>query len=98
MVNISIDHMEQVMLFIIHGFIGGVLWLMIHWTWDVKNVTQHTIVSAISGYIYWILHYEYNFPNAFLTIVVGYFSTDFIKNLFEKLGKIIQGGKSLNNL
>jgi len=78
---------EEVALFVIHGFLGGVLWLLIHWQWTKKAVVQHTIVSAIAGYIYWLLHSEYNFPNGLMSIISGYFGVDFIKQVVELFGK-----------
>jgi len=71
-------------LFSFHGFLGGVLWLFVKWRWRKKEVAQHTIVSAIAGYIYYLLHSEYNFPNSVIAVVVGYFSVDFVRNIFEK--------------
>lgn len=77
----------EVIIFIFHGFLGGVLWLLVNWQWSKRSIVQHTIVSAISGYIYWLLHSEYNFPNSMMAIVTGYFSVDFIKHVFDFLGK-----------
>jgi len=77
----------DVVLFIFHGFLGGLLWLLIYWRWNKRAVVQHTIVSAIAGYLYWLLHSEYNFPNAIMTIVVGYFSVDFVKQIMRFFAK-----------
>lgn len=71
-------------LFSFHGFLGGVLWLLVNWKWRKKEVAQHTIVSIIAGYIYYLLHSEYNFPNSVIAIVVGYFSVDFVRNVFKR--------------
>jgi len=71
-------------LFSFHGFLGGVLWLLVNWKWRKKEVAQHTIVSTIAGYIYYLLHSEYNFPNSVIAIVVGYFSVDFVRNVFKR--------------
>ncbi|RKX44968.1 MAG: hypothetical protein DRP27_05335 [Thermotogae bacterium] len=73
--------------FILHGFIGGVLWLFVHWQWSKKAIAQHTFVSAIAGYLYWLLHSEYNFPNGFMAIISGYASVDFIKQIVEVFGR-----------
>jgi len=78
---------DDVVLFVFHGLLGGILWLFIHWEWTKKAIAQHTVVSAIAGYLYCLLHSEYNFPNSVMTIVSGYFSTDFIKSVFEFLWK-----------
>ena len=76
-----------VALFIIHGLLGGILWLLIHWQWTKKAVVQHTIVSAIAGYLYWLLHSEFNFPNSLMSVISGYFGVDFIKQIVEFFGK-----------
>ena len=77
----------QIWLFIFHGFLGGVLWILVHWKWDKRNITQHTVVSAIAGYIYWILHNKYACSDSFMAIIVGYFSVDFIKQITSFFGK-----------
>jgi len=83
----------EIFLFVFHGFLGGVLWLFIHWKWTKKSIVQHTIVSAMAGYLYWLLHSEYNFPNSVMTIIAGYFSVDFFKEVFEFFGKRRNGAK-----
>jgi len=83
----------EVVLFVFHGLLGGILWLFVNWQWSRKPVLQHTIVSAISGYVYWLLHSEYNFPNSVMTVVSGYFSVDFVKHVFEFFGKVRNGGR-----
>jgi len=40
---------NEVLIFIFHGFLGGVLWLFMNWIWTKKAIAQHTIVSAIAG-------------------------------------------------
>lgn len=77
----------EMSLFIVHGLLGGILWLFIHWVWTKKAIAQHTVVSAISGYLYWCLHSEYNFPNSVMAIVSGYFSVDFVKQIMENAFK-----------
>lgn len=77
---------NDILYFVAHGFLGGVLWLLIHWKWTRKIVIQHTLVSALSGYIYYLLHSEYNFPNAVMSIVSGYFSVDFVKQIADFFG------------
>lgn len=76
----------EILYFIFNGLVGGVLWLFTHWVWTRKAIAQHTIVSAIAGYLYWLLHSEYNFPNGVMSIVSGYFSVDFIKQLTTFFG------------
>jgi len=86
---INMHYTMDVLLFIFHGFLGGLLWLLVKWKWEKRAVIQHTIVSMICGYIYYILHQEYNLPNSVATIVAGYFSVDFIQTLMDKYHKLM---------
>jgi uncharacterized membrane protein YeaQ/YmgE (transglycosylase-associated protein family) len=75
--------------FILMGIIGAVLYVLIwsrNWE-DLKQyeVVRHIAVGAIVGYVYGILHSDYNFPNAIMSIVAGYFGPDFIEGLMERL-------------
>jgi len=83
--------MQEIGLFTAHGLLGGILWLFVNWQWTKKAIAQHTIVSAISGYLYWCLYSEYNFPNTIMAIVCGYFSVDFVKQIMESFGKKARG-------
>jgi len=80
----------QILLFVFHGLLGGILWLFTHWVWTRKAIAQHTIVSAITGYLYWLLYSEYNFPNSVMSVVAGYFGVDFVKQLVEFFGKKLE--------
>lgn len=46
---------------------------------------RHVVVGVVVGYIYSILHSDYNFPNAIMSVVAGYFGVDFVQGLFERL-------------
>jgi len=81
--------------FIAMGIIGAVLYVLI-WSrsWqDLKQyeVVRHLAVGAIVGYVYGILHSDYNFPNAIMSIVAGYFGPDFIQALMERLKPKVTG-------
>jgi len=74
--------------FIFLGLLGGVAHVVIDsekWE-DLQKFSSFktAIIGAISGVVYFIAHSNYDFPNAFMTIVAGYFGTDFLKGLFEK--------------
>jgi len=71
------------------GLIGALLYVLI-WskTWeDLKTYEsfRHLLIGVLSGYVYSIMHSEYNFPNSVMSIVVGYFGPDIIQAIFEKL-------------
>jgi len=74
--------------FAFHGLLGGILWLLINWKWIKKAVIQHTIVSALAGYVFFLLHSSYNLPNLIGAMIFGYFSVDIIKELFERMGGV----------
>jgi len=78
--------MQEIVLFTAHGFLGGLLWLFVNWQWSKKAIAQHTIVSALAGYVYWLLYSEYDFPNRVMAIVVGYCSVDFVKQIISFFG------------
>ena len=76
------------------GFIGALLYVLI-WakSWqDLKSfeTMRHLVIGLITGYVYAILHSEYNFPNSVMAIVIGYFGPDIIQALFEKMVKKIE--------
>jgi uncharacterized membrane protein YeaQ/YmgE (transglycosylase-associated protein family) len=81
--------MNDVLIFVIHGFLGALLatWL---WAKSFKDLysfeaVRNYIVGLIIGYVYSLLHSQYNFPNAVMSIVAGYFGKDFIEAVFERL-------------
>jgi len=78
--------MQEIGLFMAHGLLGGVLWLFVNWQWTKKAIAQHTIVSALAGYLYWVLYSDYNFPNRLIAIMCGYFSVDFVKQIISFFG------------
>ncbi len=61
--------------------------MLVHWKWDKKSIIQHTIVSSIAGYVYWMLHNKYACSDTFMSMIVGYFSVDFIKQVADFFGK-----------
>jgi len=78
---------REMVVFMFQGLLGGILWLFMNWIWTKKAIAQHTIVSAIAGYVYWILHSDYNFPNGLMALISGYFSVDFMKHVFDFFGR-----------
>jgi len=78
------------LLFVFHGFLGGLLWLLTKWIWTKKAVIQHTLVSALCGYLYYLLHSEYNFPNSVMAILAGYFGVDFVLSIMERFKVVVK--------
>jgi hypothetical protein len=77
------------LLFALHGLLGAFLATLM-WakgyrdlaSWDAA---RNYLVGLATGYIYYLLHNEYSFPNAVMAIVAGYFGKDFIEAVFERL-------------
>jgi uncharacterized membrane protein YeaQ/YmgE (transglycosylase-associated protein family) len=71
------------------GFLGALLYVLV-WSRKIEdlkdyNNMRHLIIGLIVGYIYSILHSDYNFPNGIMSLVAGYMGPDFIQALIEKL-------------
>jgi len=86
-----------IILFVINGLIGSFL-STLFWAkdkYDLKtfDALRNIIVGAIAGYIYYLMHSEYNFPNGLMSLVFGYFGKDLIEAVFEKFKSMITGGQ-----
>jgi len=73
----------------INGLVGAFL-ATLFWSKSAKDLVSYEgvrnyVVGLISGYIYYLLYSEYNFPNALMCIVFGYFGKDVIETFFERL-------------
>jgi len=82
------------LLFAFHGLIGAFL-ATLFWSEKASDLKSYKairnyLIGAIAGYIYFWLHSEYNFPNALMTIVFGYFGKDILESLFERFRKKIE--------
>jgi hypothetical protein len=73
---------ETLISFTILGALGGVLHVLVHTSSLgealVYNNSKWVIIGAISGLAYYFLYSDYNFPNHFMAIVIGYTGADFI--------------------
>ena len=82
-----------ILLFILSGFLGGLLRaLMDSRSWsELKGFkrVRDMIIGLISGYVYYFLHSEWNYPNGAMSVVAGYFGADFI---LKFVGKFRGGG------
>jgi uncharacterized membrane protein YeaQ/YmgE (transglycosylase-associated protein family) len=71
------------------GLLGALLYILM-WSRKAEDLTQydsirHLIIGLIVGYIYSILHTDYNFPNGIMALVAGYMGPDFVQAVIEKL-------------
>jgi len=84
----------EIIIFVFNGLIGAVLReLLEDKKREKESIIKVLLVGAISGYIYYLLHTEYNFPNHLMTIVFGYFSYDILPRIFKSLGGIWWRGR-----
>lgn len=71
------------------GFLGALAYVFF-WSKRVQDLysfesIRHLVIGAIVGYVYSLLHSEYNFPNSVMAFVAGWMGVDFISSLIEKL-------------
>jgi hypothetical protein len=85
--------MINALLFAVQGLIGALIAVLLwseKWSDLVKfESLRHLIVGSIAGYIYWLLHSTYDFPNMIMATVSGYFAKDFLESIFERLKKFM---------
>jgi hypothetical protein len=81
--------MNSPIAFAFMGFLGALLYILI-WSKKAEDLKaydniRHLVIGLIVGYIYSILHSDYNFPNGIMALVAGYMGPDFVQALIEKL-------------
>ena len=90
--------LPEAILFTLHGLLGAfIAVLMRAYSWrylKTWSAIKYCLLGAIAGYIYWWLHSDYNFPNAVMTIVVGYFAKTFLEDLFQRLYSLVKPRRS----
>ncbi len=74
--------------FVFIGLIGGVAHVIMEaksWS-DLKNFSafKKSTLGAICGFIYYFLYSDYDFPNALMTFISGWWGTTFIMSIIEK--------------
>jgi len=81
---------------ILLGLVGGIANVVV-WAkaWvDLKEfgAFKTIVIGGIVGALYAFLHSDYGFPNTIMTVIAGYFGTDFLRGIIEKFGKKENGG------
>lgn len=76
---------EGIILFSFNGFLGAFTSVLLK-SRSIKELKSFSsikryILGLIVGYIYFILHSEYNFPNSFMCFIFGYFCEDVITKI-----------------
>ena len=75
--------MIDVLLFIVHGLLGAGIYCLLWKIAEKHEILRRLVLGAVAGYIYCQLHSRFSFPNAFVSIIVGYWATDFLEALFN---------------
>ena len=83
--------MEDVIYFAIIALLGGLAHIIIrskHWS-DFKRYStlKHVFASPIAGYVWGMLHSEYNFPNGVTAFVVGFSAAAFLESVVQRFSK-----------
>ncbi|PUA31332.1 MAG: hypothetical protein B7O98_09500 [Zestosphaera tikiterensis] len=81
--------MNDLLLFIVNGTLGAFLNVLM-WSKAVEDLKSFktfklVFIGALTGYIYWWAHSEYNIPNGLLSIMAGYTAEDFLEWIMEKV-------------
>jgi len=81
--------MSDLLFFVCSGLVGALLYVLM-WArsaGELKSFSslKYLVIGALAGYAYYFLHTEYDFPNALMAIVAGYFADDFLEALVEKM-------------
>lgn len=86
--------MWLIITYLLNGMIGALVNILIS-SKNIYEIREYEklrtlILGLIAGYVYYHLHFEYNLPNSFMTIVFGYFSNDVFEKLFNRLRSRIE--------
>ena len=79
----------DIFMFIVSGLLGGIasalLWAK-GWE-DVRKFefVRSVILGAIGGFLYFLMHSEWNLPNSVVCFFFGYSFKDIIEGLAEKV-------------
>jgi hypothetical protein len=85
----------MMLLFIVSGLLGGVASALI-WAkgWqDLKKYEtfRSIVLGAIGGFLYYLMHTEWNLPNGVVAFAFGYAFQDIVEGLVEKiLGVVVR--------
>jgi len=72
-------------LFFIGSAVAGAVGYIFFWKIeDQKEIRRHLVLAVVAGYVYSILYSAFSFPNAIMSIVVGWFAPDFVSGIMER--------------
>jgi len=87
----------DVTMFIFSGLLGGVasalLWVK-NWC-DIKKFefARSIVLGAIGGFLYYLMHTEWNVPNGVVAFTFGYAFQDIVEGVVEKVKQLLGLGK-----
>jgi hypothetical protein len=93
--------MLDVMVYIINGFVGALMYFLTLVIKDVKKLANigdgQTVallmLGAILGYVYYNAVIRLSLPDSFVTIWVGYANIGIVDTLYSLAKKLFQGGQ-----
>lgn len=87
----------EIIIYILNGLLGAILRELLEGNKQRNRecLIRILVIGAISGYIYYYLHTDYNLPNNIMSIVFGYFSYDLLPRVFRTMKEVINNRKQL---
>lgn len=80
--------------FMVMGTLGAAIYVLVKAeSWDDFTTFQslkRLLLGPFCGFIYHLLYSQHNFPNMFMSLVSGYFGTDFIVSVMSQYQKRMQ--------
>jgi len=75
--------------------IGALAYIVFWEEYVLKRALRHIVLAIIAGFVYTLMRESYGFPDFVVTIVVGWFSPDFIQSIAERFKpKPVEKGES----
>jgi len=77
--------------FVLIALLGGIAFVVFESkTWEdlrkYKNV-RHLILAGIAGFVWFLLHSKWGFPNAVVAFIVGWFAPTFLESFMKRVKK-----------
>jgi len=85
MVELSI----AVLYYVLVALLGGIAFVFFESkSWEdlrkYKNA-RHLVLSAIAGFVWYLFHSEWGFPNAVVAFLAGWFGPTFIESMMRRV-------------
>lgn len=80
----------ELLYFIFNAVLGSLTYCLLWKEFNKIEMLRRIGLSAIAGYVYYLLVQRYQFPDGLMSFVVGYFAIDFLEGFFEKWGQNVR--------